>query len=104
MAIIIFGKSTCSLCKKVLLEKDEIKLWSPFLNAEHKFWKYSDSGMHMKCFQDWNHKEEFEALYNYLPLFDFEDPKVKEMIEKCGMPDWMKRLKEYREKCFNPPL
>ena len=41
----------------------------------------------MKCFQDWNHKEEFEALYNYLPLFDFEDPKVKEMIEKYGMPD-----------------
>jgi hypothetical protein len=37
-------------------------------------------------------------------LFDFEDPKVKEMIEKYGMPDWMKRLKEYRDACSNPPL
>ncbi|WP_272150182.1 hypothetical protein [Tenacibaculum aiptasiae] len=99
MALIFLGKSECSICNKVLKTTDEIIGWSPFLNAKHKFWKYSDSGMHENCFNNWEHKVEFEHLYKYQPLIDFDDPNLKERIKINGMPDWLKEVIEYRKTC-----
>jgi len=98
MALIILDSSTCSICGKTLKESDAIIGWKAFLKKDHKFWKYSDAGMHQSCFYKWEQKDEFEKLYKFQPLVDFEDPKLKEYIEINGMSDWLKEIKEYREK------
>ena len=98
MAIIIEGKSCCSICGNVLQKDDDIIGFTAFLGPEHRFWKYSDSGMHKSCFENWEHRAEFLHLYNYKPNMDFNDPEVRRMAEKNGMPDWMKKIQAYRKK------
>jgi len=97
MALIFEGKSECSICNKVLYSIENIIGWKPFLRQGHKFWEYSDSGMHQQCFDKWEHREEFEDLYKYQPLIDFEDIEFKKQINKLGMPDWLKEIKGYRK-------
>jgi len=96
MALIIKGKSKCSICHTVL-DRDPITSWNAFLNKKHSLWKYSDSGMHVVCFNNWEHKEEFEHLYKYQPLVDFESPELKQQIQMYGIPDWLKKIKKYRK-------
>jgi len=86
MAIIIIGSSKCSLCGEVLNENDEIILWKAFLDKNHKLWQYSDSGMHSTCFNKWASKSEFEFLYQYQPLIDFDAPEINKLIAENGMP------------------
>ena len=97
MAIIIQGFSTCSICRQELEENGNILSWQSFLPSDHQLWQYSDSAMHESCFQKWEHKNEFEELYNYQPLIDFEDLKLKKQIAEFGMPDWLNKIKEYRK-------
>lgn len=97
MAIIFLGSSTCSICGAILQEQDAIIGWTAFLNKDYKLWKYSDTGMHEACFNNWEHKAAFEALYKYQPLVDFDDPVFKKNIAQYGMPDWLKKIKTYRE-------
>lgn len=96
MAIIIEGESKCSICNKVL-ENDQIIGWNAFLNKKHTLWIYSDTGMHKECFNNWKHKEEFEHLYNYQPLIDFNNPELKGWIKEHGIPDWLKEIQKYRK-------
>ena len=63
MALIFLDSSLCSICNKTLKSNDNILGFASFLTNDHKFWKYSDSGMHKSCFEDWEYKEEFEKLY-----------------------------------------
>ncbi len=104
MALIILDSTKCSLCKKVLKTEDTIVSWSAFLMPDHKFWKYSDSGMHKSCFENWKHKKEFEYLYHYQPNIDFNSSHIKIMIEKYGIPDWLKEIQKFRKNHpkFNP--
>ncbi len=95
---LIFENSTCSICKEVLTENHDVITWQTFLSKEHKFWKYSDSGMHKSCFEKWKYKEEFEELYKYQPYIDFDDPTLKRMIKEHGMPNWLQEIKNYRAK------
>lgn len=97
MALIFLGKTPCSICGKTLQETSEIISWGAFLNKTYQLWKYSDSGMHIACFDNWEHKDEFTYLYQYQPLLDFEDPNTIKMIEDHGMPEWMRKIKEFRE-------
>ena len=63
MAIIITGKTTCSICDEVLEEGQEVYATSAFLRSEHPLWRFSDSGMHWDCFENWAHRADFvEAL------------------------------------------
>lgn len=98
MALIFEGKSECSICEKVLKTNDKIVAWTAFLSKEHKLWKYADSGMHQECYNNWIYKEDFQKLYKYQPLVDFEDPALKERIKNHGMPDWLREIKEYRRR------
>ena len=102
MAIVILNQSTCSFCGNLLLEGDEVIAWKPFLAKKHKFWEFSDSGMHRSCFDKWEYKKEFEHLYKYQPLVDFNSPDLKEQIKKRGMPEWLKEIKEYRKSNPSP--
>ena len=95
---LLFEESTCSLCNKRLKDSGDIIAWASFLTKEHKFWKYSDSGMHKACFEKWEHKLEFEELYKYQPTIDFDALWVKEVTKMYGMPDWLKEIKAYRAK------
>lgn len=59
MAIIITGKTTCSICDEVLEEGQEVYATSAFLRREHPLWRFSDSGMHWDCFENWEHRADF---------------------------------------------
>lgn len=63
MALIFLDSSTCSLCNNVLKSDDDVLGFASFLTSDHKFWQYSDTGMHKTCFEQWEHKDEFENLY-----------------------------------------
>lgn len=65
MAILIIGKSECSICGKTLNESDDIVATTHFIHdQDHPLWRYSDSGMHRSCFLSWEHRLQFVTLYN----------------------------------------
>jgi hypothetical protein len=81
-----------------LNENDEIISWKSFLDKNQKLWQYSKSGMHSSCFNNWTSKNEFEFLYQYQPLIDFDAPEIKKLIGKNGIPEWLSKIKEFRNK------
>ena len=65
MAILILGKTECSICGQTLNEGDDIVSTQHFIHdQEHPLWRYSDSGMHRSCFLSWEHRADFVNLYN----------------------------------------
>jgi len=97
MALIFTGSSCCSICGQVLEEHQQIMSWSAFLDSDHELWKYSDTGMHLPCFESWEHKQKFEHLYQYQPTIDLEEPYLKEQINKHGIPPWLQKIIDYRK-------
>jgi len=69
MAIVILGKTGCSLCGTILSGTDEIVMFPHFIGDEaHPLWRFSDSAMHRSCFAGWSHAEEFRSAYNEIWL------------------------------------
>jgi hypothetical protein len=65
MALIILGKTSCSLCDTVLMAGEDIVGTSHFIGDEtDPLWRYSDSGMHRSCFLAWEHRLAFVAKFN----------------------------------------
>ena len=65
MAIVLLGKTQCSLCDAVLLSGQDLVSSQHFIASQnHPLWRYSDSAMHYACFQTWAHREAFVAEYN----------------------------------------
>jgi hypothetical protein len=65
MAIIILGKTECSLCGIVLEEGPDIVATPHFIEDQtDPLWKYSDSGMHRRCFLAWEHRAAFVEKFN----------------------------------------
>lgn len=51
MALIILGKSLCSICRKPLMEDDEIVSFPPFAaNRRDPLHRFSDAAFHRVCF------------------------------------------------------
>lgn len=51
MAIVIRGKSKCSLCQKTIEENDRIVSFSNFVSNElDPLWLFNDAGFHETCF------------------------------------------------------
>jgi len=63
VAIFIRGKSTCPLCGQILATEDLVVAFAPFLQPDHRLWRYSDSAMHATCFAASPDRDELEALY-----------------------------------------
>lgn len=65
MAIIIVGKTACTICNLVL---DEVEPWVAFphfiVDETHPLWRFSDSGVHRSCFASWPNASEFRKLFN----------------------------------------
>ncbi|AVP96820.1 hypothetical protein C7S18_06215 [Ahniella affigens] len=65
MAIVILGKTACSICGNLLVDGDDIVSTMHFVHDQaHPFWRFSDSGMHQRCFIDWPQREAFRQLHN----------------------------------------
>jgi hypothetical protein len=64
MAIIIPGKTVCTLTGRVLQEEDYFVCFPHFISDEDDpLWRYSDSCMLREAFEDWEHREEFLARW-----------------------------------------
>ncbi len=63
MAIIIRGKTRCSLCSRVLAAGEEIVGFSACLEPGHPLWQYSDSAMHRSCYEAWPEHDTFGRLH-----------------------------------------
>lgn len=64
MAMIIRGKSCCTLCDEIINEDDALFSTSGvFIQPESPLSVYCDSGMHWDCYAKWKQREEFAVLY-----------------------------------------
>jgi len=65
MAMVLLGKTQCSICGAVVLSGQDLVCSEHFIASQsHPLWRYSDSAMHFSCFQEWAHREAFVAEYN----------------------------------------
>ena len=85
MAIIILGASNCSLCNDLLLEDQDIVSFQHFIqDQDHPLWRYSDSGMHRKCFLSWESKKEFRVAYNKMRNQLSSNSNISHYMEQNG--------------------
>lgn len=64
MALLFRGKTTCPLCFKVITKDDEVVGTTHFIADQgDPLWEYSDAAFHKKCFDAWEHRDEFLARY-----------------------------------------
>ena len=65
MAIVLRGKTDCSLCGSLINSANEIVMFPHFIwDNAHPLWRFSDSAMHQQCFADWDQAERFRAIFN----------------------------------------
>jgi hypothetical protein len=64
MAILILGRSKCSICGETLHKEDDIVATTHFIGDQSDpLWQFSDSGMHRSCYETWEHRDEFTRRY-----------------------------------------
>lgn len=65
MALILRGKTECSICGVVIKDGDTIVATTHFIGEpSDPLWRFSDSGMHSSCFLAWPLRETFIERYN----------------------------------------
>jgi len=65
MAIVIAGKTGCSLCGAIFAGTDDLVMFPHFIgDVAHPLWRFSDSAMHRACFARWDQAEQFRGIYN----------------------------------------
>jgi hypothetical protein len=57
MALLILGKSTCSLCGGLLQAGEDLVGLPALKNTSHSLYAYFDQGFHQRCFAQWQHRE-----------------------------------------------
>jgi len=64
-ALVFLGKTPCSLCGAVLEPGEDVVATTHFIADEaDPLWKYSDAGLHRRCFLNWPHRVAFVEKYN----------------------------------------
>ena len=64
MALIFRGRSLCSICHEVINHDDAIVATTHFIaDRSDPLWRFSDSGMHVACYESWDHRDGFAARY-----------------------------------------
>ena len=58
MALILRGRSSCSLCSKRLLDGEPVTALPAIADQAHPLLDYFDSGFHRACFESWQHRVE----------------------------------------------
>jgi len=65
VALILRGKTECSICGSVIKDEDEIVAATHFIrDPDDPLWRFSDSAMHKACFLEWHQRGEFVKRYN----------------------------------------
>ncbi len=65
MALILTGKTKCSICEVVIQESDDIVATTSFIaDRNDPLWRFSDSAMHRHCFMAWEYRTTFVKKYN----------------------------------------
>ncbi len=65
MALILRGKTECSICNAVINKNDEAVATTHFISdSNDPLWRFSDSVMHKSCFLNWEYREDFIDKYN----------------------------------------
>jgi hypothetical protein len=65
MAIVIEGRTNCSICDVVMEAGTDIVMFPHFIQDDrHPLWRFSDSGMHCGCFVHWDKAEAFRQAYD----------------------------------------
>jgi len=77
MALIFRGKSTCSICGDVLADGQPIVAWPHFLPQGDALWRFSDSGMHERCFEMWEHRNAMIHKYRIATGETQEESRAK---------------------------
>jgi hypothetical protein len=87
MALILSGRSSCSLCGNRLLDGEPVTALPAIADQTHPLLDYFDSGFHHACFEAWQHRD--EALQSVrLDRNRFEEsPEYKEMLTKFEKPN-----------------
>ena len=63
--MIFIGLTNCPICESLLEEKHSIVMIPPFIeDTRNSLWKYTDTGMHQQCFDNWDCRAHLVALYN----------------------------------------
>jgi hypothetical protein len=64
MALFIAGKSECELCGQVIAKGEDVVGTPHFIpDPSDPLWRFSDAPLHKKCFDAWEHRDEFLARY-----------------------------------------
>jgi hypothetical protein len=87
MALVIKGKTACSLCGKMLLPTDTVVSFPAFLKSTHPLAKYSDAAFHEQCFSNSMDAEGVRQLFGkYREIWDSRptDLKNQKDIENWG--------------------
>jgi hypothetical protein len=63
MAIIIEGATKCKICGLPIERGDRTKGFPAFLTDDHPLYRYSDSAMHMECYETCPDKAALEDVY-----------------------------------------
>ncbi|MGI4737519.1 MAG: hypothetical protein ACRYG7_20320 [Janthinobacterium lividum] len=57
MALLLLGKSTCSLCDGLLHAGEDLLGLPALVDTSHPLYPYFDQGFHQGCFARWQHRE-----------------------------------------------
>lgn len=64
MAIVIRGKTDCSICDCLIDADGDMVAFPHFIqDPAHPLWHFSDSAMHRACFQNWPSADEFRREF-----------------------------------------
>jgi hypothetical protein len=66
MALLIPGKTCCSLCGKPVVS--DARLFPAFLAPSHRLHRFSDGVFHGECYLTWEERHEFEELHQKFQL------------------------------------
>ena len=65
VALILLGKTECSICGVVINKGDDIIATTHFIaDQDDPLWRFSDSAMHRSCFLGWDQRQAFVRKYN----------------------------------------
>jgi hypothetical protein len=64
MAIILLGRTPCSICGAALVDMEGIVTFPHFIADEmHPLSPHSDGGMHRACFATWKQADAFREIF-----------------------------------------
>jgi hypothetical protein len=71
------------------MQDEEIKGLPAISNTGHHLYHYFDQGFHLRCFENWDKKEEVLDLIKEEKKKFMDSDFYKEMEAKYGKPKWL---------------